>query len=342
MATTNYSNLYGTGVSQRTAAWAAAEALAHAEPIAVLSKFAQVKEMPKNTAEGVAFRRPIPFAAATAALTEGVTPVTQALEYEKREATLSQYGAATEITDHVADLVEDPVLKDAMMLSGEQAQETLELILYGVLKAGTSVIYANGTTRTGVDSKITLAKQRAVTRFLKGNRAKKVTKMVGASVKVSTEPIDAAFIGFAHTDCEGDIRDLAGFVAVEKYGQMKALPYEIGKVEDVRYVCSPLLNPWADVGGTAATNGVISTTGTDADVYPILYVAKDAYGTVPLKGSNAMKPMVLNPGTPSKSDPLGQLGYVSWKTYFTALVLNESWMARMEVAATDNGEVITA
>jgi N4-gp56 family major capsid protein len=336
MATTDYSNLYGSGVSQRTAAWAATEALAHAEPIAVLSKFAQIKAIPKNTAEGVAFRRPKPFDAATTPLTEGVTPTTQALEYEKVSATLDQYGAATEITDKVNDLAEDPVLKDAMMLAGEQAQETLEMILYGILKAGTNVFYANGSARAEVDSAITLKKQRAVIRSLKAARAKKVTKMVGASVKVSTEPIDAAFIGFCHTDCESDIRDLAGFVPVEKYGQMKSLPFEIGKVEDVRYVCSPLLAAWADAGGLAATNGIISTTGTNGDVYPIIYVAKDSYGTVPLKGANAIKPMVLNPGTPSKSDPLGQIGYVSWKTYFTACILNETWMARLEVGATDN------
>ncbi|NCC33556.1 MAG: N4-gp56 family major capsid protein [Chloroflexia bacterium] len=336
MAQTNYSNLYGSGVSQRTAAWAAAEALAHAEPIAVLSKFAQVKPLPKNTAEGVTFRRPIPFDPATTPLAEGVTPTTQALQYEKVSATLAQYGAATEITDVVADLVEDPVLKDAMMLSGEQAQETLEMILYGEMKAGTNVFYANDDSRVEVDSAISLTKQRAVVRALKAARAKKVTQMVGASVKVSTEPIDAAFIAFCHTDCESDIRDMTGFVPVEKYGQMKALPYEIGKVEDVRYICSPLLVPWADAGGTASTNGVISTGGTAADVYPVIYIAKDSYATVPLKGHNAIKPMVLNPGTPSKSDPLGQLGYVSWKSYFTAKILNESWIARLEVAVTDN------
>jgi N4-gp56 family major capsid protein len=43
---------------------------------------------------------------------------------------------------------------------------------------------------------------------------------------------------------------------------------------------------------------------------------------------------VLNPGTPSKSDPMGQRGYVSWKAYFTAVILNQNWMARLEVAVT--------
>jgi N4-gp56 family major capsid protein len=44
--------------------------------------------------------------------------------------------------------------------------------------------------------------------------------------------------------------------------------------------------------------------------------------------------MVLNPGKPSKSDPMAQRGYVSWKTWYTAVILNDLWMARLEVAVT--------
>ena len=47
----------------------------------------------------------------------------------------------------------------------------------------------------------------------------------------------------------------------------------------------------------------------------------------------AIKPTVINPGTIDKSDPLGQRGYVGWKTYFNAVRLNETWLARLEVAA---------
>ena len=57
---------------------------------------------------------------------------------------------------------------------------------------------------------------------------------------------------------------------------------------------------------------------------------------VPLQGSNAITPIVLNPNNPSQSDPLGQRGSVAWKTYQTAAILNEAWFARVEVAATAN------
>ena len=79
---------------------------------------------------------------------------------------------------------------------------------------------------------------------------------------------------------------------------------------------------------------MVSTTGTKADVYPILVLAKNAAAGVPLKGANAIKPAVINP-VPSKSDPLGQRGYISWKTYQTAVILNDAWMGIIEVAATE-------
>ena len=326
MTTTTYGD-----ISQRTAAWAATEMLAHAEPQLVLSKFGLAKPIPKNTAEGAKFRRPIPFGAATTPLVEGAAPAAQVMAYEDVPVTLDQYGAVVEITDKVADMSEDPVLSDASMLCGEQAGETLEQLIWGILRAGTSVFYANGTTRGDVNTAISLDKQRAVTRFLKAQKAKKVTKMVSSSANFDTSAIDAAYIAFAHTNLEADIRDMAGFVPTEKYGQMKALPYEIGKVEDVRYILTPTLTHLG-ANGNATLNGMLND-GAKVYVYPVVYIGMDSYGLTTLKGAAAIKPMVLNPGTPRGGDPLGQKGTVGWKTYFKAVVLNQAWMARLEVGA---------
>lgn len=327
MASTTYSNL-----SQRTNAYAAKEMLAHAEPIACLSKFGMTKPMPKNKANTVKFRRPVPLAVATTPLTEGTPPTSQALGYEDVTVALSQYGNVVEITDVVNDLAEDPVLKDAAMMCGEQAMETIETLMWGVIRGGTNVVYANGSARNAVNSVLTLNKQRAITRTLKNNRGKKVTQMLSSSVKFNTEAVAAAYIAFAHTDLEADIRGLAGFTPTEKYGSMKAIPYEIGKVEDVRYVLTPVLDSFADAGGTAGS--MISTGGSAADVYPIVYVAKDAYGHVALKGAEAITPTIINPGQLDKSDPLGQKGMVGWKCYHKSFIANQSWMVRAEVAAT--------
>lgn len=323
-------------ISQRTAAWAATEMLEHARPIIVLSDYGQSKPMPKNKAEQVKFRRPVPYVVSTTQLTEGVTPTSHKTSYVDVPATMGQYGDLAEITDKVDDLSEDPVLRDMSMLSGEQAAETIEMVTWGVIKGGTNVVYAASanSARTDVATTISLSAQRTCTRFLNAQRGRKITSKMSSSVQYGSEAVDAAYLAFGHTDMEQDIRDIPGFVSTEKYGQTKPLPYELGKVENVRYILTPLLEPFANAGATASGTGMV-TSGTLVDVYPLVVIAKEAYGVVPLRGAGAIHPTVLNPGVPSKSDPLGQRGFVGWKTWFVAVVLNQAWIVRMEVGATD-------
>jgi N4-gp56 family major capsid protein len=310
--------------------------LEHARPIIVLSDYGQSKPMPKNKAEQVKFRRPIPYVVSTTQLTEGVTPTSHKTSYVDVPATMGQYGDLAEITDRVDDLSEDPVLKDMSVLSGEQAAETIEMVTWGVIKGGTNVVYAasDDAARTDVGDAISLDAQRTCTRFLKAQRGRKITSKMSSSVQYGTEAVDAAYLAFGHTDLESDIRDMPGFTPCEKYGSMKALPYECGKVEDVRYILTPLLDPFTNSGATASGTGLL-TSGTLVDVYPVVVIAKESYGLIPLRGAGAIHPTVLNPGTPSKSDPLGQRGYVGWKTWFVAVVLNQAWMVRMEVGASE-------
>ena len=308
--------------------------LSHAEPILVLERWGLSKPLPKNKAETVKFRRPIPFPVTTTSLTEGVTPPPQAMRYEDVSVTMQQYGAQVVISDRVADLSEDPVLKDAARLCGEQAAETKENIIWGVLRGGTNVTYTNNdTARTDVDTVFTTSDQRSITRALKKQRGKYHTSMLSGSPNYDTTPVDSSFIAFAHTDCEADIRNLAGFVPRERYGQpTQTVPGEIGKCEDVRYIISPVLEPFLGEGASTIPTGIKSDGNVQVDVYPIVYLAKEAFGNVPLKGAGAMAPTVQNPGTRTETDPLGQRGFVSWKMWFACVRLNEAWIQRLETA----------
>lgn len=330
-------NSYGS-IGQRTAAWASKEMLAHALPVEVLARFALSKPIPKNTAEGASFRRAIPFPPATTPLTEGVTPAGRAMQYENVPVTLYQYGDYVEITDKVMDMMEDPVLKDASSLCGEQAAETIENLLWGVLTGGTVVGYVSGTGTSRAtlvaDNRLSdpdgLNALRTAVRTLKSQRAKMVSEMLSGSPNYKTEPVGASFFAFGHTDLETDLRQVTGFTPVELYGQsMKAVPYEVGKVESLRFVLSPALLPFYGAGSATTTS--CKYTGTKVDVYPIVIVGKEAYAQTALRGANAMTPMVLNPGVPRGGDPLGQRGTVGWKTFYNALRLNETWMYRLEV-----------
>jgi len=325
-------------ISQRTAVWAEGTMLEHAEPILVLDKYGDAKSLPKNKADTITFRRPVPYTVSTSQLIEGVTPAPKQITYEDVSVQMGQYGDVIEISDRVQDMSEDPVLSNASMLAGEQAAETKELILWGVLRAGTSVFYSGTgtpTTRAAVNDTISLNLQRAVVRSLKSQRAKFLTTMVSASPKFGTEAVAPAFICFGHTDNEQDIRDMDGFTPVERYGTFAPVSdYEVGKVEGVRYILSPVLEPFL-AAGSAVLNGMVAADSTNVDVYPLIFISKNCYGNVALKGAGSMNPTVINPGTISKSDPLGQRGYVGWKMYFAALILNEAWMSRVEVGVTD-------
>jgi N4-gp56 family major capsid protein len=324
-------------ISQRTAAYAAVKMLEHAEPILVLSKFGQQKPLPKNKADTIAFRRPVPFGPALTPLMEGVTPASQMMGYEDVSVKIEQYGALVQITDKIADLCEDPVINDAATLCGEQAGETLETITWGVLKGGTSVFYADGATaREEVNAPISIKKLHAAVRYLMAQRTKRITQILSSSVNFDTHPVEAAYVAFGHTDMEHDIRALPGFLPVAAYGSRKPLcPEELGSVESIRFILSPLLSPWEGEGSEDfADEGMKSIGGTSADVYPLVIIGQNAFGLVPLKGQNAIEPSVIDPSTKTKDDPLGQRGYVSWKTYFAALRLSETCLARIECAVT--------
>jgi N4-gp56 family major capsid protein len=326
MAQTNFGD-----ISPRTAAYAAKKLLKRGLPFLVLEKFGQAVTLPAFNSKVIKFRRFTSLPTTPTALTEGVTPAGQVLSAQDVTATLTQYGDRATITDVVLDTHEDPVLNEAVELLGEQSAQMVEKMRFGILKAGTSVSYANGVTRNAVNTPLTLAAQQRAVRTLKRQNARPITSIVTSSVKYDTAAVSPGYVGLIHPDLEGDVRAMNGFVPAEKYGTLTPWENELGKVNDVRYLTSTIFEPWFDAGG--AKGAMLSTSGTNADVYPVLYLARDAFGIVALKGQYAITPMITNP-KPSDSDPLAQRGHAAWKTMQTCVILNDLFMTRIEVAAT--------
>lgn len=326
MASTSYGD-----ISPRTAAYAEKELLKRGLPYLVLEKFGQAKALPEHSTKVIKFRRYNALPNTPTALTEGVTPTGQTLAVTDVTATLAQYGDKVTITDVILDTHEDATLNESVALLGEQAAQMIEKMRFGVLKAGTNVLYGNGSARTDVNTAVSISLQRRAVRALKRQNARFITTIVRSTPSFGTENVAPGFVALIHPDLEADVRGLTGFVPAEKYGTMTPWENELGKCEDVRYVSSTIFAPFADAGG--AKGLMLSTTGTSADVYPILYVARDAYGIVALKGMFAVTPMVVNP-KPSDSDPLAQRGHVAWKAMQTCTILNDAWLVRAEVGAT--------
>ena len=329
----NYNGMTFGDISPRTGLFAVGTMLVTAKNQLVLEKYAMVQDLPKNKGLVLKWRRPIKFAAATTPLVEGVTPAPQILGYEDVSAVIQQYGAWVPFTDVIQDTHEDPNLSVISEQCGEQAALTKERIIWGVLRGGTSVIYSDtATSRPTVQAPLTIDEIRAAVRVLKNNHASKLTKVLKASTNIATEPVNAAFILFAHTNMEADFRDMTGFVETINYSSgAPTSEFELGKVEDVRIILTNHLEPFYGAGA-AVTTGVLNN-GANVDVYPCVIVGKDSYAVTPLSG-RGVEMAVKNPkmGT-SYEDPLGQRGFVSWKMWFVATRLNEAWMVRIESAA---------
>ena len=327
MAMTTYGD-----ITPRTAAYVVVELLKRSMPYLCLEKFGQSKSLPANKTQSMKFRRYNSLGLRTTPLTEGVTPGSEKLTATDITATLYQYGGLVEITDVIADTHEDPILQEAIAVSSEQAAKTVETLRYNVLKACTNKFLASQVaSRSLVAATIKRADQRKIVRALERQEAQFITSVIKSTPSYGTEAVLPAFAAVTHVDLTSDIRGMDGFVGVQDYGSRGQWETEIGSVEDVRYLKSTIFTPYAGAGASTST---MIATGGKCDVYPVMYFGKDAFGIIALKGKYSITPIVINP-VPSKSDPLGQRGSVSWKTMQTTIILNDAWMAVYECCATE-------
>lgn len=350
-----------TTAASRNLIRAAQGMLEHAQPITVLGDFGTQREMPQNSTDTLVFRRTLPLGASltgsnlqydatnppkgyigtpsvTASnflLSEGVTPNSQSITFQDVSVQLQNYGVLFKFSNKVESMYEDDIPAEMVKLAGETMAEVLEQVRYGVIKAGSAVIYANGSSRSAVNTTISLNAIRKAARVLESNRARRVTSRLAPGPDFATRAVQPAYLVFCHTDCESDVRNLPGFTKVEEYGSFKPVhDREFGAVEQFRFISSPLFSAFG-AAGSSTLNGCVSVLNGSVDVYPYLVVAEDAWGQVALRGFNALTPVVLKPSDRNHANPLGMFGYVGAQTWFAAVRLNEAHLVRVEAGVTN-------
>lgn len=333
-----------TGPGNRTNVYAELDLLERARPQLVLDLVCDKKNIPRNKAETISFRRAVNPAVSTSTVTEGVTPASRGLAYEDVSGTLGEYAEVYEITSRMRELGEDNAIRDSSEVLADLVSNIKEAVGWAAFIQGTSVVYAGSASqRNQVNSVFGLGDLQTAVRSLMAAKAQRFTEADKGGLNENTFPIEASFIALCHTDLHPNIRALAGFRSVAEYGGKKMFSeYEFGAVENIRFVTTPQLTAVANAGATGGTN-VKSTGGTNADVYPILVVGKHALGTVDLKGTGKMgyggvKINVLN--NADKSDPTNQRSYVACRWWDLKLILNDAWAVRIETAASDDLSVL--
>jgi N4-gp56 family major capsid protein len=310
------------GLSAELRTWYDKNLLARLLPRLVYMNFGQVRPMPAHEGQTVNFRRFDALAVATTALTEGVTPGNETPTISQVTATPAQYGSWVEISDILDFTAPDPILTEFTQLLAEQAAQSMDILTRDVLVAGTNVQYADAVAgrssvaaTTGI---LDVAEMRKAVRTMQSNKVAKLTGILNASTGVGTKPINGAYIGIIGPYALYDLKADSNFISVEEYGSSAGgtLPFEVGSLDDVRFVLTN--HPKVYTGAGAA--GI--------DVHATLVIGADAFGMIsPMGIENIIKGFGVN-----GNDPLNQRATTGWKAYYTAVILQQLAILRIEHA----------
>lgn len=335
-------------VASRNLIRAEMEMLKMVENIQVLGMFGDQKSQPLNKTDTVVFRRLKPFnstatetpniTAASFITAEGTTPASNTISYTDVSSTVEQFSVLFKFSSKAQLLYEDDIPGDMKKLTAQTLAEVAELVAYGQVKAGSSVIYANGSTRVGVNTAISLRKLQQSARTMESNRGKHVTSSIAPGQNFGTAAVEPAYLVFYHTDGSSDVRALPGFTKRVEYGSaIKPVhPREIGACEEFRFIPSPLFAPYLALG-SSTLNGMVSAGSSAVDIYPFIIVAENAFGHISLKGNGftGISPTVISAATKNHANPSGMFGYVGADFWYSCVRLNENWMTRVECGVSD-------
>ena len=333
-------------IGSRTASCNIVEMLKRMVPLMPLERFGQSEVVPLNMTQTVKWRRFEPLPVTTVPLTEGITPAGHTPTVTDVTANFVQYGGFIRHSDVILDVATDPILANYRDLLAQQCAETLETVRYQSLLAGSNVFYANGTARNAVNTVVSATLLRKVARMLVRNNAREFTSVVASSPNYASQAVEAAYIVLSHPDLEYDIRQLPGFIHKKNYGPgVTALPANSvrgnGSGSSSHAVRSVLrrrryegLDDRRWYGGGCLSDDRAGYERLATVVLRGSYSGSDRSAD----GTSVVSPVdliVKNPGSGGAEDPMNQRGSVSWKTMFTAQILQDAWMCRVEVAATE-------
>lgn len=283
-----------------------------AAPKMVHSQFGVKQPIPQGRGKKVEWRKWSSFDKATTALTEGVTPDGNKLSVATLDATTSQYGDYTTISDLLELTAVDDVIMEATEKHGENAGLTLDTLTRNELVQGTQVIYAPKSDGTAVTSRATLDATCKLTRDLIFRAA--------AQLKAMNAPtIDGSYVCVIHPYVAYDLMTSADWIDVHKYASAgEIFRGEIGMLGGVRFVETTEAKIWKGTG-----------CPSDLAVFGCLFLGKGAYGVVDITGGG-METIVKQKGSAGAADPLNQRSTVGWKASYATKILINEYMVRVE------------
>lgn len=289
--------------------------LRSAEPLLVHDRWAQKRDIPKNSGKKIEFRKFSQLPKALTPLTEGVTPDGQSLTVNNIEAEVKQYGGYVRTTDVLSMTTIDNIIVEATDEIGGQAGRTLDTISREVMNAGTNVQYAEGQ----VSSRAALTSEHKLT-------VKAVKMAVRTLKKQNTSKIDGSYWAIIHPDIAFDLTEDPNWMEAHKYAKPDEIyDGEIGRIAGVRFIESTEAKIFAKAGATG-------TGGTNIDVYSTLIIGANAYATTKVEGGG-LQTIVKPLGSAGSADPLDQRATIGWKAMKVTEILSNEYMVRIETGS---------
>lgn len=287
--------------------------LEHAINTLQLDKFAKMADLPKQQgSKTIRFFRPIiADSSRVATLTEG-TPIStfQQMDYETVDVDLVQYGEAMKFSDILGYTQLLNVMKDGIVLMGEDAALKADDLTLAAICAGTSTKRYSG----GAANFAALSALSAGSAVFSGKNGLDAC----TTLKINKAPrIGGEYIGIVPPQISRDIQQDATWIDVSKYAAARQVfKGEIGSLFGIRYV--ETTNAWIE----GSTEGTRDNGGA---IYSSIFTGRDSYGVTKLSGDSPYKPAVIVVDKADKADPLNQTMTAGWKAFYAAMLLNGNW-----------------
>jgi N4-gp56 family major capsid protein len=308
-----------TSISNQYQNYFSKQLLDHAVHNLNLNDYAKMADLPRGMgAKAISFFRPVTAASANVqSLTEG-TPISTFtdLTYTKVDVTLAQIGEAMSFTDILSWTSLLNVMKDGVVLLGEDcALKADDLTLAALCHATTGLTkrYSGGAASWAALAALT--NDQGKFQMTDGLDAVTALKIAKAPRK------NGAYIGIVGPQISRDLQRDPEWIGVSTYSAARQIfKGEAGELYGVRYVENT--NPWGE-DADAGAEGTRVTSG--AEIWVSIFTGKDAYGVVKLAGGSHASPQIIINDKPDKSDPLNQKIIVGWKAFYAAAVLNAAF-----------------
>lgn len=270
-------------------------------------------------------------------LTEG-TPIATFTEValEHVDATLQQYGEAGKITDILRAIDLYQPLKQNIEAMGEDAAlhadtVTRNAIVAGMLNSNDRNERFAGVANTGNSSTDFGALFAANASAAKLTRAAALGAKTRLRSRICMAPmIGGEYICLVPSELVHDLTQDNDWLEAAKYSNVQALyKGEIGKLDGVRYI--EHTNPMVE--------DVYGTYKVDGKIYTAMFLGKDAFGVVDLKGisQSPFRPQIIINDKPDKSDPLNQFVTAGWKAFWQAKLLDPKFLVLLRAQTTFAG-----